>query len=244
MNDNARNTRADDTERTRRGTADTASQGVADRWAVLLAGHLRPTPRLRQQLAGHRVIAADAGLRHAEMLKVHPDLIIGDFDSAPPELLSRYQRLPRIEHPADKDMTDGALAIEHALQQGARQLLLIGALGGPRSDHATMHLLQLAELASRGIQALASSGLEEAWGLAAGEHAIDLPPGATFSLLAFTDLRDVHLHGARWPLQGDTLPFGHSRPMSNVVQEVPLRIRIGAGHGVLLAHLRPLRPAA
>ena len=213
--------------------SDDAAQAT---WAILLAGALRPTPRLSRQLAGARVLAADAGLRHAAALRVQPELLIGDFDSAQPDLLAAHAHLPRHAHPADKDMTDGALAIEHALAEGARQLLLIGALGGERSDHAMMHLLQLADLARRGIVAMASSGHEEAWGLAPGEHAIDLPAGSTFSLLAFDDLTDVHLAGARWELQGEVLPFGHSRPMSNVA-EGPLRLRVGSGHGVLLAHL-------
>ena len=212
---------------------DVAAQAT---WAVLLAGEVRPTPRLARQLAGARVLAADAGLRHAAALSVQPELLIGDFDSAHPDLLAAHAHLPRHSHPADKDMTDGALAIEHALAEGAQRLLLIGALGGGRSDHAMMHLLQLAELARRGIAAMASSGHEEAWGLASGEYAIDLPAGSTFSLLAFDDLADVHLAGARWELRGETLPFGHSRPMSNVA-EGPMRLRIGSGRGVLLAHL-------
>ncbi len=205
-------------------------------WAILLAGEVRPTERLRRQLQGARMLAADAGLAHAEALGVEPELIIGDFDSAHPELLKRHQHLPRQTHPVAKDMTDGQLAIQHALEQGAEQLLLIGALGGPRSDHALMHLLHLADLARRGISAMASTGREEAWGLGPGEHVIDLPAGATFSLLGFDDLHDVHLSGARWPLAGDVLPFGHSRPVSNVA-EGPLNLRIGRGHGVLLASL-------
>ncbi len=206
-------------------------------WAVLLAGELRPTARLRRQLADARVVAADAGLRHAEVLGVSPEVLIGDFDSADAALLARHEDVPRIVHPADKDMTDGALAIEHALEQGAQRLLLVGALGGARSDHAVMHLLHLADLTRRGIAALASSGLEEAHGLGPGEHVIDLPRGTTFSLLGFESLHDVHLSGARWPLRGETLPFGDSRPLSNVARGGPLKLRIGAGHGVLLAHL-------
>jgi len=123
--------------------------------------------------------------------------------------------------------------VERALERGARRLLLLGAFGG-RSDHATMHLLQLADLARRGIPALASSGHEEAHGLAAGEHVIDLPPGTPFSLLAFADMAGVHLSGARWPLEDAALALGETRPMSNVA-EGPLRLRIGSGLGVLLA---------
>ncbi len=207
----------------------------SDFWAILLAGEVAPTERLRAQTRGARVIAADAGMRHAEALELTPECWIGDFDSAPGSLRARYGHVQCISHPADKDMTDGALAIEHALKRGARSLLLIGALGG-RSDHALMHLMQLTDLASRGVAALASSGREEAHPLVPGRHVIDLPAGATFSLIGLEDLRDVSLKGARWPLHGEDLPFGHSRPVSNVA-EGPLELELGAGRGILLATL-------
>ena len=40
------------------------------RFAILLGGNLTVTPRLRQQLAGARVIAADSGMTHAAVLGV------------------------------------------------------------------------------------------------------------------------------------------------------------------------------
>ena len=206
-----------------------------DFWAVLLSGDVTPTPRLRAQLQGARVIAADAGMRHAEPLELAPECWIGDFDSAPDTLRAQYGDVQCIPHPVDKDMTDGALAIEHALRQGARSLLLVGALGG-RSDHALVHLMQLADLAARGIAALATSGREEAHPLVPGRHVIDLPAGSTFSIIGLDDLKDVTLTGARWPLKGEDLPFSHSRPLSNVA-EGQIRLRIGAGRGILIASL-------
>ena len=207
------------------------------KWAVLLAGEVWPGARLREQLAGARVVAADAGMRHAEALGVEPEVWIGDFDSAAEAQLARHAHVPRITHPAEKDMTDGALAIAHALEQGAEELLLIGALGG-RMDHAMAHMLQLAGLAERGLRALASSGREEAHGLAAGAHEISLPAGTTFSLIGFGPLEGVHIEGAKWPLRGERLAFASTRPISNVALE-PLRVRIGKGRGVLIAHPRP-----
>ena len=204
-------------------------------FAILLAGELVPTERLRRQVAGARVIAADAGLRHAAMLGVEPELVVGDFDSVPAEVRAAFAHVPVEAHPAEKDFTDGALAVERALARGARRVLLVGAFGG-RSDHAMMHLLQLADLARRGIAAVATSGIEEAHGLAAGEFSVELPRETPFSLLALTDMADVHLSGARWPLKGEALRLGETRPMSNVA-EGPLKGRIGSGLGVLLARI-------
>ena len=89
--------------------------GQADAWAILLAGEVWPGERLRRQLRGTRVVAADGGLAHAEALGVAPELVIGDFDSVSPHLLARHEHLPRQTHPVAKDMTDGQLAIRHVL---------------------------------------------------------------------------------------------------------------------------------
>lgn len=208
---------------------------AGERFALLLGGPVAITPRLRRQLEGRRIIAADAGMRHAEPLALRPELWIGDFDSAPPELMERHAAIPRIPFPADKDMTDGALALAAALERGARDILLVGALEG-RTDHALAHLLQLADLAARGIRALASSGREEVHGLAPGRHLVDLPAGTRFSILGFSPLKSVMLRGARWPLNDETIPFASTRPLSNIATG-PIELDIEAGTGVLIASL-------
>ena len=203
-------------------------------WTILLAGDLRPTPRLRAQVAGSRVIAADAGIRHATALDLQPELWIGDFDSATEALKEQFAHVPRQPHPADKDATDGALAVAHALANGAGRVMLAGALHG-RTDHALAHLLQLADLAERGVSAVASSGREEAHGLIPGRRQrIDLPAGTPFSLLGFGPLRNVHVRNARWELSGEDIPFASTRPLSNIAAG-PVEITIGAGPAVLLA---------
>jgi thiamine pyrophosphokinase len=100
----------------------------------------------------------------------------------------------------------------------------------------------LADLASAGHMALASSGHEEAMGIAAGRHLFALPAGATFSLIGFSPLRGVHLKGARWPLHGEDLPFATTRPLSNVA-EGPIELTIGEGRGVLIVDLRDIPEA-
>ena len=216
-------------------TASATSPAAEERFALLLGGPVTATARLRRQLEGRRIIAADSGMRHATPLDLDPELWIGDFDSTPPGLFERHVAVPRIAHPADKDMTDGALALAAALERGARDILLVGALEG-RTDHALAHLLQLADLAARGIRALASSGREEAHGLAPGHHLVDLPAGTRFSILGFSPLKSVILRGARWPLNAETIPFASTRPLSNIATG-SVELDIETGTGVLIASL-------
>ncbi len=204
-------------------------------WTILLAGDLVPTTRLHDQLEGSRFIAADAGMRHAPILGVTPEVWIGDFDSAPGQVAHVVpEKVVRQSHPRDKDLTDGALAVAHALEAGAERIILAGAFGG-RADHVLAHLAQVLDLAGRGVEVFATSGQEEAWPLLPGRPAIiDLPAGSTFSLFGFGPLGGVTLAGARWPLDDADIPFASTRTLSNVA-EGPVSVKIIRGAGLLLA---------
>ncbi|TGV69350.1 thiamine diphosphokinase, partial [Mesorhizobium sp. M00.F.Ca.ET.149.01.1.1] len=76
-------------------------------FTILLGGELIRTPRLERQIEGSRVIAADAGIGHARLLGLLPELWVGDFDSVPANLPKDLAAVPRKVFPAEKDMTDG-----------------------------------------------------------------------------------------------------------------------------------------
>jgi len=207
----------------------------SNRFTVLLGGELSVTPRLRAQVAGSRVIAADAGLKHAAKLGLEAELWVGDFDSAPAELQAQHGQIPRQMHPADKDRTDGEIAIDEAISRGAADLVLAGGLGG-QTDHALGHLALLLALARRGIGAFATSGTEEAYPLIADTTLpLPLPPGSRLSLIAFSDLDGLSIAGVRWPLTNAQVSHGSTRTLSNVVTD-GARISLTAGSAILVAY--------
>jgi thiamine pyrophosphokinase len=204
------------------------------RFLILLGGNLDLTARLRAQIEGARVIAADGGILHAEGLLLQPELWVGDFDSSSDALQNKWSHTPRKPFPAAKNLTDGEIAVEEALALGAGSIVLAGALGGERSDHAFLHMTLACSLHARGIPTLLTSGSEEGWPLAAGSQTIDLPPGSTFSILNFDDVTGLGIEGARYPLSGYDLSFGSSRTISNVA-EGPVTVRVGRGTSILIA---------
>jgi thiamine pyrophosphokinase len=203
-------------------------------FAILLGGSLLLTERLSGQLRGARFIAADGGMHHAEMLGIVPELWVGDFDSTTDGLIARYPDVPRQTYPAEKDLTDGEIAIEAALERGATRIILVGALGGERSDHGLAHLVHAAAMRGRGIDVALTSGEEEAYPLVAGEWHVDLPPASLFSIIGFTALSGLDIVNARYPLSDFSLPFGSSRTISNVA-EGAITVRLAAGTAILLA---------
>jgi thiamine pyrophosphokinase len=208
-------------------------------FTILLGGELFRTPRLDRQVEDSRVIAADAGIGHARMLGLVPELWVGDFDSVPANLPDDLAAVPRKIFPAEKDMTDGELAIAEALARGATSLILAGAFGGKRADHAFLHLALGLRLAEAGTTVLLTSGAQEGVPVLPGRAGFDYADGTLFSVLGFSDLAGLTVTGAKWPLDRVEVAFGSSLTISNEVKG-RLAIALERGRALLLAHPYPL----
>ncbi|MBB2749515.1 UNVERIFIED_ORG: thiamine pyrophosphokinase [Rhizobium aethiopicum] len=203
-------------------------------FTILLGGELSLTERLHRAVGGSRFIAADGGMRHAAALGVTPELWVGDFDSTPDDLEGAFPDVPKQPYPKAKAATDGEIAVSEAIARGARRLILAGALGGERSDHALQHLLSAVSLAEEGFDVLLTSGKEEAVPLLAGAIELDLPKDSLVSVLGFSELTGLCIDNARYPLADFHLPFGSSRTISNVA-EGKIRFSLRSGRAIVLA---------
>ena len=93
------------------------------------------------------VIAADGGVKNCINLRIIPDLVIGDMDSITIKLMENlkadFKNIKFINTSHDKDESDTQLALDYAVNAGAKQILIIGATGG-RIDHSFANLVLLA----------------------------------------------------------------------------------------------------
>ena len=206
-------------------------------FTILLGGALAVDDRVLALVAGSRVIAADGGMRHAGALGVRPEVWVGDFDSTDADLVARFPEITRKSFPPAKNLTDGALAVEEALERGATRIVMAGALQGERTDHGLMNLLLAVRLAGDGIDIVLTSGEEEAHPLLAGEMVVDMPEGALFSVLGVSDLAGLSIDNAVYPLADFALPFGAARGVSNKAKGGPVRFGLKSGWGIII--LRP-----
>jgi thiamine pyrophosphokinase len=188
------------------------------------------------------VIAADGGARHAAVLGVAIDLWVGDGDSiSEADLAALEASGVRIERSRpDKDESDTELAIDAALRFGVDGVVIVGALGGLRVDHALVNvsLLAMAGLTGRSatvVDERARIGLIRAPGPdgATVEHRLPGRPGDLVSLLPFGDgVEGVTTDGLLYPLADEPLPLGQARGLSNV--RVAAEARVWVRRGLLL----------
>jgi thiamine pyrophosphokinase len=201
---------------------------------VLLGGDIAVSARLVEHCQGALVIAADSGVRHAAALGLTVDCWLGDFDSTTPDIARHYADLPRKVFPADKDKTDGELAIDEGIARGADQFILVGAFGGARTDHALLHNFQALALVRRGYDVILTNGLEEAVPLLAGTHKLKLARDTQFSVIGFGPLDGVTIEGAKWPLVDRFVEIGSSLTLSNIALG-PVTVSIKSGEALFIS---------
>ena len=176
-------------------------------------------------------IAADGGARHLEALGLTPDVIVGDLDSIDPSLLARLrgQGAAVEKHPAAKDATDLELALERAVRDGAREILLFGAVGG-RLDQTFANLLILAQ--QNWTVPLAIVEGDQLARVLRGRQSVTLtgPTGGYVSAVALSEeVTGVTYQGLEYPLQNATLRLGSTRGVSNTLASSPAQISIESG---------------
>ncbi len=178
------------------------------------------------------IIAADGGAHHALSLGFTPQIVVGDMDSLDDETCNQLARQGCcfILYPVEKNETDLELALLFAVDEGATEIVLLGALGG-RLDQllANVLLLTLPELAGVSVK-LVDDG-QEAFVVRSGTEAIvEGLVGDTLSLIPLAnDANGVYTQGLKWPLSGDTLFLGPARGVSNVIASLPVRISLEKG---------------
>jgi thiamine pyrophosphokinase len=176
------------------------------------------------------VIAADGGIDRALALGLDVDLAIGDFDSVSPAGLAAVEAAgARVErHPAAKDATDLELALDAAIALQPARIVVVGSSGG-RLDHLLGSVLLLGRERYAGAEIDAFLGAATVH-IVRGSRTLTGAPGELVSLLPLNGAAEgVTTEGLEYQLQGETLPAGTSRGISNVFTATEARITVERG---------------
>lgn len=199
------------------------------------------------------VVAADGGARHAQPLGLRIDRWVGDGDSIDARLLDELAvagvAIERVA--AEKDASDSELALEAALAADIDEVAVIGALGGPRTDHAlaNLGLLWHPVLAGRAIllydEHAARISMLEVPGAGGAPVSRDYA-GRVGDLVSLVPIggpaAGVTTDGLRYPLVREDLVFGRTRGVSNVRIAPRAQVTLESGRLLVVETPANLRP--
>lgn len=143
--------------------------------------------------------------------KIEIDENLGDFDSLTETPVPYPERI----YLAEKNYTDGEIALYRAIEAGADEIEIYGGFG-KRCDHflGNLHLLYAAH--KRGVRAKMISVRERVF---CGEGYVGLNGlnGKTLSIVPFgADAHIIESSGLKYPLQELDLRYGSTRGISNI----------------------------
>lgn len=188
------------------------------------------------------VIAADGGYRYLQQIGIHPDLVLGDFDS----LLEKPHHENLIELPAEKDDTDMLYALKVGLQKGFRTFFLYGGMGG-RFDHTIANLQSLAFLSQHGAMGFLFGKEDVTTVLSSPSVCFDSQAEGYISLFSFGErCEDVCIRGLKYELENASLCHTFPIGTSNEFIQKESEITVGKGMALLvfssknLSHLKQI----
>ncbi len=180
------------------------------------------------------VIAADSGYLTARRLGVTPDILLGDLDSldrsklAPNEL----DDMEKILVPSVKDDTDTQLALDTAIARGAKNVCIVGGLGG-RLDHTLSSVFLLEHISRQGVVGMMTDGRNRVHIMCTNGDKQTFTVKREYkylSLVALSDVcRGVSVTGVFYPLDNVELTRRYSYAVSNEITDDCAQISLGDG---------------
>ena len=206
---------------------------------ILANGELPDLKKARSLIQNEDLlICADGGTRHASALTVHPDLIIGDLDSAEQGTIQKFRNegVDVELFPRDKNETDLELAINHAIERNPKQIVIIAALGG-RLDQTLANITLLTDLRLSTFDVRLDDGVEEIF-ICRDQVEVHGRIGDIVSLIPWQGaVSEIQTRNLKWPLHKETLYPDKTRGISNEMTEDTASVSIGSGL-LLIVHRR------
>jgi len=207
---------------------------------IFFHGNLSDTSDLKYYISTKPlIICADGGTVHALNLDIIPDVVVGDFDSISDhdrEILKKRDT-KFISYPKEKDYTDAELAVQYAINHGAKKIIIAGLLGD-RIDHMLANIFFLASLSQR----IDICIIEKDQEIRFVKKSIEIKghKGDEVSLIPIqTDCTGISTDGLYYSLINATVPFGSTRGISNVM--VSSKAKVMLKQGLLMVIYRRLK---
>lgn len=187
------------------------------------------------------VIAVDGGINYCGVLKIEPDIVLGDFDSVNEAqreaLLAMKEQMPDrvVVLKPEKDDTDMLAALKLGLEKGYDYFLLYGATGG-RMEHTLANIQCLLFLKNHGAVGYLMDGNGMVFVMRNEEVKLRANLEGYFSLFCLgKEAKGVTIRGLKYELEDYTMTNAFPIGVSNefIGKEATVSVRDGELVGIV-----------
>ncbi|MGI6701515.1 MAG: thiamine diphosphokinase [Christensenellales bacterium] len=183
---------------------------------------------IKGPVIGDEVICADGGYNLALSYGIKPDYLIGDLDS----VKDYDNNAELVKFSADKDKTDGELAVLFAANKGCKKLHIYGADGG-RLDHVMSNIYLLHIGATVGVRITIHTESSTVY-LANSAFELPVKKGDIISIVPFSE--KVHINstkGLKYEIVNKSLRKGSTLGISNIATDETILIDVAEGEAII-----------
>ena len=199
--------------------------------ALIVNGGLNTTKR--DQLDNYDlIVAVDSGTEQAYKLFLKPDLIIGDLDSIDEKTIKRAEKdkVQILKYETNKNETDFELALKHVLDEEIKDITIIGGEYG-EIDHLFGVLTVI--ISFQEDQQISWIHKDQTV-LIPNTKKIAIGNNVEFSILPFTNLKNLNISGAQWNLDNENIEFGKSLTLRNISIDNDIEVSVEDGKFCLI----------
>ncbi|MCR5791701.1 MAG: thiamine diphosphokinase [Lachnospiraceae bacterium] len=206
---------------------------------MIITGGTLKVPFLKEQIDSVQpdyIVCVDGALELLFANGISFDVLVGDFDTADPELVLKYREMSAnhkihfMEYNPKKDYTDTDIALRYVMEQKPEKVVILGGTG-TRLDHtlANIHLLyQMLPLSQSGYL------IDEYNKIYATDCDITISKASQYgeyvSLIPLNDkVEGLTLEGFKYNTRDITLERNVSLGISNEIEAQEATIRIASG---------------
>lgn len=203
---------------------------------VIISGGSPPSKKiLKQQLCdADFIIGVDGAADLLTNCNITADVIIGDFDTAKKINVLDQQNggAEVVRLHVNKNETDTEAAVNLAIERGAKNIIMLGAMGS-RMDHSLANISMLKAIHKKGTFAKIIDDNNEMF-ISDSEVKLCANIGQTISILPLCGDITVTASGLKYPLEELYLPFGTTRGISNVIENSSVSINVSGGYALII----------
>lgn len=181
------------------------------------------------------LIAADGGYDILVSINMVPDLIVGDLDSNSrkiPDEISSFIVKP------EKDETDLDLAITKSIENGLKNIIIVGGIGG-RLDHTLGNIQTMIGYTLKGLKISMMDSNQEVYILKDSSLVLNKREEYKFSLLSHSPVsKGVSIRGSKYSLEDYDLTSTFPLAVSN--EFVDEKVTITVKDGILVVIMTSL----